>query len=129
MTDRKHPWIPDPQPGQPSRALHEDGEASEPDSPGMNKKHCERQIQLLMVRAQWWLASATSGHYRQRMVSRGGVELTDDEKLDDTMATADRHVRMAQEFMDALAEREDAELSSDTEWEAGLRRAMTGKAP
>ena len=100
----------------------------------MNKKHCERQIQLMMLRAQWWLASATSGHYKQRKVFHGfitgkGPELTDDEKLADVMATADRHIRNAQEFMDALAEREDAEMSGDLELATLIRRAGAGKAP
>ena len=94
----------------------------------MNKKHCERQIQLMMLRAQWWIASATSGHYKQRKVFHGfitdtGPEFTDEEKLADTMATADRHIRNAQDFMEALAEREDAEMSSDLDLEAGIRRA------
>jgi hypothetical protein len=99
----------------------------------MNKKHCERQIQLMMLRAQWWLASATSGHYKQRnikhgTITNGGPDFTDEEKLADTMATADRHIRNAQEFIDALAEREDAETSSDWEMVALIRHA-TEKAP
>lgn len=77
-----------------------------------NLEYCKRQIQLSMLRAQWWLASATSGHYKQRKVfhgtrTSGGPEFTDDEKLRDAMATAQRHIELAAEFSDKLAEAEE----------------------
>ena len=74
-----------------------------------NLEYCKRQIQLSMLRAQWWIASATSGHYKQRKIhhgtiTSGGPEFTDDEKLVDAMATAQRHIELAAEFSETLAE-------------------------
>ena len=76
-----------------------------------NLEYCKRQIQLSMLRAQWWIASATSGHYKQRkishgMITSGGPEFTDDEKLADAMATAQHHIELAAEFSEKLAEAE-----------------------
>jgi hypothetical protein len=76
-----------------------------------NLEYCKRQIQLAMLRAQWWLASASTGHYKQRKIShgtitRGGPEFTDDEKLAAAMATAQRHIEIAAEFSEKLAEAE-----------------------
>ena len=76
----------------------------------MNAKYCRRQIELSMLRAQWWIASATSGHYRQRKLhhaSLEGPEFTDEEKLHDALATADRHIELAANLSDKLAEFED----------------------
>jgi hypothetical protein len=77
-----------------------------------NLEYCKRQIQLSMLRAEWWLASATSGHYKQRKiahgtVTNGGPEFTDDEKLAAAMATAQRHIELAAEFSESLAEAEE----------------------
>lgn len=76
-----------------------------------NLEYCKRQIQLSMLRAQWWMASATSGHYKQRNIAHGtatsgGPELTDEEKLADAMDTAKRHIELAAEFSEKLAEAE-----------------------
>lgn len=76
-----------------------------------NLEYCKRQIQLSMLRAQWRLASVTTGHYKQRKIYRGtlshnGPELTDDEKLANAMATAQRHIELAAEFSESLAEAE-----------------------
>jgi len=65
-----------------------------------------------MLRAQWWLASAQSGHYKQRQIFHGpvtsnGPEFTDDEKLESCMATAMRHIEIAAEFSENLAEEEN----------------------
>ena len=81
-----------------------------------NLEYCKRQIQLSMLRAQWWIASTTSGHYKQRKIhhgtiTSGGPEFTDDEKLAGAMATAQRHIELAAEFSEKLAE---AESESET---------------
>lgn len=72
-----------------------------------NHDYCKRQFQLSMLRAHWWMASATSGHYKQRRIyhgteTSGRAEFTDDEKLRDCLATAQRHMELAQEFHEAL---------------------------
>jgi hypothetical protein len=86
-----------------------------------NLEYCKRQIQLSMLRAQWWIASAQSGHYKQRQIfhgtiTNGGPEFTDEEKLADAMAVALRHIEIAAEFSENLAEEEtkafEAELAS-----------------
>lgn len=74
-------------------------------------EYCKRQIQLSMLRAQWWIASAASGHYKRRRISHGtltsnGADFTDEEKLEDAMATAQRHIEIAAEFSENLAEAE-----------------------
>ncbi len=81
-----------------------------------NLEYCKRQIQLSMLRAQWWMTSATSGHYKQRQIFHGtltnnGPEFTDEEKLADAMATAMRHIQNASEFSEALAAEEEAALN------------------
>lgn len=77
-----------------------------------NLDYCKRQIQLSMLRAQWWMTSAASGHYKQRQIAHGtvtdgGPEFTDDEKLADAMATAKRHIEIAAEFSESLADVEE----------------------
>lgn len=78
-----------------------------------NLEYRKRQVQLSMLRAQWWIASVNTGHYKQRKIYRGtlshnGPELTDDEKLADAMATALRHIEIAAEFSESLGEEESA---------------------
>ena len=76
-----------------------------------NLEYCRRQIQLSMLRAQWWIASAQTGHCQQRKIyhgteTSGGSEFTPDEKLESAMATALRHIEIAAEFSENLAEEE-----------------------
>jgi hypothetical protein len=73
-----------------------------------NLEYCKRQFQLSTLRAQWCLTSVTSGHYKQRKIFHGtdGPEFTDDEKLANAMATAQRHINLAAEFSESLAEAE-----------------------
>lgn len=76
-----------------------------------NLEYCARQIQISMLRAQWWLASATTGHYKQRKIFRDslthdGPQYTDAEKLANAMATAQRHIEIAAEFSESLGEAE-----------------------
>jgi hypothetical protein len=87
--------------------------------PKKNQRYCQRQIDLSMLRAQWWIASATSGYYKQRNISHGsithgGSKFTEEEKLADAMKTALRHIELATEFSEALAE-EDLENMSVNE--------------
>lgn len=84
----------------------------------MNLEYCKRQIQLSMLRAEWWIASATSGHYKQRKIAHGAVtsggpEFTDEEKLAAAMATAQRHIELAAEFSESLAEAEAEAVKTD----------------
>jgi hypothetical protein len=83
-----------------------------------NLEYCKRQIKLSMLRAQWWLTSAQSGHYKQSGSQRGTDQksddgrivfrdCTDEEKLESCMATALRHIDLAREFSESLAEEEE----------------------
>lgn len=74
-----------------------------------NLKYGERQFQIALLRAQWWLASVTSGHYKQRQIfhGTGGPELTDEEKLAAAMATANRHLEFATDCSEASAVTEE----------------------
>ena len=48
--------------------------------------------------ASWWMASAISGHaLRRNRCDGSGKELSFEEKLDDAMATAKRHIELATE--------------------------------
>lgn len=88
-----------------------------------NLEFCKRQIQLSMLRAQWWLASATSGHCQQRKLFHGnGDLLTVDEKLDAAMQTAKRHIEIAAEFSDNLAEAEQPTENEDDRSPMSLSR-------
>lgn len=89
-----------------------------------NIEYCRRQIQLSMLRAQWWMASATSGHYKQRGLERatgnknpdGTFEFrkcTDEELLAECMNTALRHIEIAAEFSENLAEAEKELLEAE----------------
>lgn len=82
-----------------------------------NFKYCERQFQLAMLRAQQWMTSVNSGHYKQRGLQRGTEEksedgrivfrdCTDEEKLDAAMQTVKRHIEFAAECSETLAENE-----------------------
>ena len=78
-----------------------------------NIEYGKRQYQLSTLRAKYWLASVTSGHYKQRQIFHGtGTDspFTDDEKLARAMATANRHIELAAEFAEGLA---DAESESE----------------
>jgi hypothetical protein len=91
-----------------------------------NLEYCKRQIQLSMLRAEWWLASATSGHYKQRKIAHGtvtsdGPEFTDEEKLAAAMATAQRHIELASEFSENLAEAEAEAVETETRKSGGTR--------
>lgn len=61
----------------------------------MNKeqfqKHCEMQ-------ANWWIATALTGHAKSRDISDGsGRQLTDDEKTASALQTAQNHIRLFRE--------------------------------
>ena len=71
-------------------------------------KFNEAQFQLFMARAAYWTAIVTSGAYKLSKKQRGcgknedGAikfrDLTDEEKLQDALATAERHIKIASEF-------------------------------
>jgi len=80
------------------------------------KDHTHRQFQLALMCAQWWLTSVASGHYKQRGLQRGAGknpdgtiefrDCTDEEKLDDAMECAKRHMEFATKCSERLAESE-----------------------
>lgn len=89
-----------------------------------NLEYCKRQIQLSMLRAQWWMASATSGHYKLRRLQQGTDEksaegrivfrdCTDEEKLAACLATAQRHIEGAAEYSEVLAKSEEELLEAE----------------
>lgn len=59
-------------------------------TPEQWQKHCELQ-------ALWWIAYANTGGCKQRNISRGGVQLTDDEKVEEALNTAQNHIRLFRE--------------------------------
>lgn len=57
----------------------------------MNK---EEYKAFCLAQAQWWLVSAQTGHYKQRKIYYSDdSELTDEEKLDSCMGTAQTHLK------------------------------------
>jgi hypothetical protein len=71
-------------------------------------KYSEAQFHLFMARAARWTALVNSGAYKLSKKQRGrghnddGTikfrDLTDEEKLEDAMATIDRHIQIASDF-------------------------------
>jgi len=106
-------------------------------------KYQERFIQLSLQRASWWTAMATTGVATTRDTHRGR-EVTeeerangqvigwrpesDDEKVKNALDTAHRHIEIAQEFSDALAdcERELSEIERQEEHQAYEDLRMRG---
>ncbi len=66
----------------------------------------KNQIKERELLANWWIASASTGHAKSRSVfhGTGGVELTDQEKVDDAMETALKHIHIHRELSEALLE-------------------------
>ena len=67
----------------------------------------ERAMEHAKMQANWWIASATTGHTLQRRIFKftkklGDVELTDQEKIDDAMETAQTHMRHYFEIADLI---------------------------
>ena len=59
------------------------------------QKHCEMQ-------ANWWIASALTGHAKQRNLFKsvnaiGDTEMSDDEKIANALETAQNHIRLFRE--------------------------------
>lgn len=72
----------------------------------MNKEALQLQINLSMVRANWWIAYANTPANLAREVRIGGY-MSDDymsksELIDDAMNTANTHIKNAQEMIDTL---------------------------
>ncbi len=76
--------------------------------------YVQMQFQLAIARASAWQARITSGAYKQSaaQVANGtnpdGTftwrDQTDDEKLADAVATMDRHLKFAQDCLDAFGQ-------------------------
>lgn len=66
----------------------------------------QAHIALCIARANWWTAYATTPANLARIVTKGGYSnaerLSKDELIDDAMATANNHLRNAQEALDNL---------------------------
>ena len=74
-------------------------------------------IETSKLWAQWWMASAVTGHCKAREIYHGvdGPELADAEKVEDAMATAKSHIhsiRDATENLCKILEDEDVETDS-----------------
>ena len=78
----------------------------------MINRYCEMQFQMALTRANHWNALISSGAYRLSKTQRGcgknpdGTiafrDMTDDEKLESAIATANAHMRFAQECLEAF---------------------------
>ena len=58
--------------------------------------------------AFWWVSSANNGHTLRRQIFHGthtskGPELTDQEKVDEAMETANQHIRRISDIADNLS--------------------------
>lgn len=70
----------------------------------MNKDVLQAQINLSIARSNWWIAYANTPGNLNRDVYRGFSEVryTKEQLIDDAMQTANNHLRLAQEALDAL---------------------------
>lgn len=65
-------------------------------------------LELCKLRAQWWMTSAITGHAKTRNLTHfDGIPFTDEEKINDAMETAHRHIELYQEHIDATNDPED----------------------
>ena len=70
----------------------------------MTKEHAMEHAKM---QANWWIASATTGHTLKRRIFEstkefGEIELTDQGKIDDAMETAQTHIRRYFEIADSI---------------------------
>ncbi len=65
-------------------------------------KTIDDDIKMCEVRANYWMAMATTGAGRKRSLSHGtmGPEFTDEEKDADCMETAERHIHIMSEIVE-----------------------------
>ena len=74
-------------------------------------------IETSKLWAQWWIASAVTGHCKAREIYHGvdGPELTDAEKVEDAMATAKRHIENTRTVTENLCKLlEDEDVATDS---------------
>ena len=64
----------------------------------------EKQMKFHELQALWWIASATTGHCQSKIICHGfgDKEFTPQEKTNDAMETAQRHIHSYREFNDIL---------------------------
>ena len=65
----------------------------------------EHQIMYSALQAQWWIASATTGHCLSRQLYHGTGQdrpFTDAEKIADALETAQRHMAMIEAVSDDM---------------------------
>ena len=65
----------------------------------------EHQIIYSTLQAQWWIASATTGHCLSRQLFHGTGQdrpYTDSEKVADALETAQRHMAMIEAVSDDM---------------------------
>jgi len=67
------------------------------------------QIKIHELYAQYWMAMATTGLGTKKDLSHGtfrnNIPLTNEEKIEDCLATSLRHIRLIQEIIDYQEER------------------------
>ena len=71
---------------------------------GMRLEHINEQLKISYLRAEYWITMASTGVAKMRNIRQGGKDgrqLTDDEKTRGALDTANRHIGMMQELVDA----------------------------
>ena len=60
----------------------------------------KRQMEQHRMYADWWIAAALNGHCLSRKLMHGsdGPEFSDQEKIEDAMKTAERHIEIYREI-------------------------------
>jgi len=69
--------------------------------------YADKQFQLSLIRAQFYIAEATTGVCKNRKIFHclpGGKEqeFTDEEKVQNSLNIAQRHLQIAQDIMDEV---------------------------
>jgi len=69
------------------------------------EEYTKQQINFHSLQVKWWLTSALTGHAKQRKLFHGieDLEFSDEEKIDDAMRIASRHMMIISDLMDSVA--------------------------
>jgi hypothetical protein len=63
----------------------------------------ENDLEIHKLYAQWWIARATTGETKTRIMSHlDSISLTDEEKVKDALNTADSHIRILPEIVETI---------------------------
>jgi hypothetical protein len=73
-------------------------------TPKINVPYLKAQLEQRKLFAEFFIASALTGHAKQRKIFHGvdGPEFTDEEKINEAMNTARRHIEIFGELMEHL---------------------------